>query len=123
MLDTLYVMQPLNKKTMISYIFLALASICNAIMDTLTHHFGYSIFKNKKEEFWNPNESWKFVNFLPFTKYRADAWHLFKSSMIIFICLAIVFANKLNIVDFVLLGTLWNIVFNIFYNHLLITKK
>ena len=116
-------MQPLNKKTMISYILLALASICNAIMDTLTHHFGYSIFKNKNEEFWNPNESWKFVNFLPFTKYRADAWHLLKSAMIIFICLAIVFANKFNIVDFVLLGTLWNIIFNVFYNYLLISNK
>jgi len=108
---------------MISYIFLALASICNAIMDTLTHHFSQSIFRNKNGDFWNPNISWRVATYIPYTKYKVDAWHLFKSSMIIFICLAIVFANKLNIVDFVLLGTLWNIVFNIFYNHLLISKK
>lgn len=123
MLGTFYVTQPQKIEPMISYLFLALASICNSIMDTLTHHFNYSIFKNKNEEFWNPNESWKFVNFLPFTKYRADAWHLLKSAMIIFICLAIVFADNLNMIDFILLGILWNIVFNVFYNHLLITKK
>jgi hypothetical protein len=108
---------------MISYIFLALASVCNATMDTLTHHFNYSIFKNKKEEFWNPNESWKYVNFLPFTKYRADAWHLLKSSMIVFMCASICFANNFTIYDFICLGILWNLTFNLFYNHLLITKK
>jgi hypothetical protein len=108
---------------MISYLLLALASICNSIMDTLTHHFSQSIFRNKNEEFWNPNVSWKFAFYLPYTKYKVDAWHLLKSAMIIFICLAIVFGNKLNIIDFILLGTLWNIVFNIFYNHLLISKK
>lgn len=108
---------------MISYIFLALASVCNAVMDTLTHHFSQSIFRNRNGDFWNPNVSWQYVNFLPYTRYRADAWHLLKSAMIIFICLAIVFADNLNIIDFVLLGTIWNIVFNLFYNHLLITKK
>jgi hypothetical protein len=108
---------------MISYIFLGFASICNAIMDTLTHHFSQSIFRNKNDKFWNPNISWQYNNFLPLTKYRVDAWHLFKSAMIIFICLAIVSAKKLNIIDFVLLGSLWNLVFNIFYNHVLINNK
>ena len=108
---------------MISYIFLALASICNSIMDTLSHHFANSIFEHKNPKYWNPNVSWMFANYLPYTKYKVDAWHLFKSAMIVFICLAIVFGNKLNIIDFILLGTLWNIVFNIFYNHLLISKK
>ena len=94
----------------------------NSIMDTLTHHYGYSIFKNLNPKWWNPNESWKYVNFLPLTKYRADAWHLSKSLMIIFICISIVNADDLNVFDFIFLGLLWNITFSFFYEHVLIKK-
>jgi hypothetical protein len=101
-----------------SYIFLAIAAIFNAIMDTLTHHFSTSVFKNKNEEFWNPNVSWKFATFFPYTKYRVDAWHLAKSAMIVNICLAIVSFNG-NWWEFFILGLLWNFSFNIFYNKIL----
>ena len=98
-------------------IFLILAAACNALMDTLQHHFSTSIFKSKDEKFWNPNVSWQYVTFLPYTKYRADAWHLAKSSMIIFLCFAIDFSWK-----GLILGILWNLTFNTFYNKIFIKK-
>jgi hypothetical protein len=102
----------------LTYIFLILAASCNAIMDTLQHHFSTSIFKNKNPKFWNPNVSWQFVNFLPFTKYRADAWHLAKSVMVINICISIVFFNGYWW-EFFIFGTVWNLTFNLFYNKIL----
>ena len=101
-----------------SYIFLILAAIFNAIMDKLTHHFSASIFKSKNPKFWNPNVSWQYVTFLPFTRYRADAWHLAKSAMIINICLSICFFNG-KWWEFVIFGTVWNLTFNLFYNKIL----
>ena len=98
-------------------IFLILAAACNALMDTLQHHFSTSIFKSKDEKFWNPNVSWQYVNFFPYTKYRADAWHLAKSAMIIFLCFAIDFSLK-----GLILGILWNLTFNTFYNKIFIRK-
>jgi hypothetical protein len=101
-----------------SYLFLILAAICNAFMDVTTHHFNYSIFKDKNPKFWNPNESWKYVNLLPFTRYRADAWHLAKSAMIINICISIVFFDGYWW-EFFIFGTVWNLTFNLFYNKIL----
>lgn len=95
-------------------IFLILAAVCNALMDTLSHHYSSSIFKYKNPQFWNPNVSWQYAKFLPFTKYRVDAWHLAKSAMIIFLCFAIDFSWK-----GLILGILWNLTFNCFYNKIL----
>jgi len=106
---------------MISFLFLMFAAALNAVMDTLTHHYSISIFKFKEPKFWNPNVSWQYVNFLPFTRYRADAWHLVKSAMIICICFAIVFFNGKWWYFFVF-GVVWNLTFNLFYNKILIRK-
>ena len=101
-----------------SYIFLILASICNACMDTLSFHFFNSVFCSLNPNFWNPNYSWAFEKLIPFTKYRVDAWHLFKSAMIVFFCLAIVFFNG-KLWEFIILGCVWNLTFNIFYEKIL----
>jgi len=105
----------------ISLMFLMFAAAFNAVMDTLTHHYSTSIFKFKNPQFWNPNVSWQYVNFLPFTRYRADAWHLAKSSMIFCICFAIIFF-KGEWYHFFIFGAAWNLTFNLFYNKLLIKK-
>lgn len=91
-----------------------LAAICNALMDTLEHHFDVSIFRNLNPKFWNPNVSWQYAYIIPFTKYKVDAWHLAKSLMII--CLAFACANTWYM--FIILGIIWNSVFNIFYNRI-----
>jgi hypothetical protein len=112
-----------------SLIFWVLAAICNSVMDTLVHHYSTSVFKKLNSAVWNPEVSWKSAAYLPYTKYKIDAWHLFKSAMIIFLALSIISAwifgpPLLNVwwfylITFVWLGVVWNGVFNLFYNHIL----
>lgn len=102
---------------MISAILLALAAICNAFMDaTENENFYESIFKVKNAKFWYKRESWKYA-----TKvfgWKFDAWHVFKSLMIIFMCLAIVFYKSVFAwwIDFLIAGAVWNIVFVFVYH-------
>ena len=131
---------------MISIIFWILAAICNAIMDTCSHHFPKSVF-SKYPYFWNTENSWKnkYVNW-PYNADRrkvkiwnwkfnypvqlTDSFHLFKMLMIVFICLSIVFFEPTpghnwiwKLLVFVIYGIVWNLIFNLFYNHILIKKK
>lgn len=116
-----------------SIIFFALAAICNAVMDVLTHHWDDCIFKQlKRSRYWNPSISWKnkYIDNDPgkpikkicfglFDKPFTDAWHLFKSLMVVFLALSAAFSfNQLAL--FVILGIAWNCIFNIFYNHILV---
>lgn len=126
---------------MISLFLIIIAAICNAIMDTLFHHYGISIFNKSKSLFWsNPyTTSWlnKYVDrdvkkglikykilFFKIEKPAAftDAWHFFKSLMIITIILSIVFYKVFFTwyFDFLILGIVWNLVFSLFYNKILI---
>jgi len=123
---------------LISFILVILASISNAIMDTLVHHHDTSIFKNHKTGFWSDalTVSWKnkYINGEPIkgrTKLFwiinipstfTDGWHLMKSSMIVFLIASIVLYKSLFgiFIDFVLIGFVWNLVFNFFYNVILI---
>ena len=101
---------------MLSAIFIILASICNAVMDILENENFYgSIFKNLDDRWWYKRESWKYAKRIFGWKY--DGWHVFKSSMIIFLMLAIVFYKPLfgQLADFVFFGTLWNSVFSLSY--------
>lgn len=129
---------------MISLIFLCLAAVCNACIDTLEFHFDKSVFNYYRWNlnWWNPTYSWynKYKGRNPQKGLRkwlwfdvpcVDAWHTFKSLMIVFICLSIAFADGIYsnpkwysyIVIVVMFGTIWNLTFNLFYNHLLIRKK
>lgn len=70
-----------------TFVFIALAAICNAGMDTLTHNFHQSIFRNLDQTFWNPIHSWKGKKL--FGWVRLDAWHLFKFGMIFSLAAAV----------------------------------
>ena len=89
-------------------------------MDNLKDHWYKSIFNKYNPDFWNPEISWK-KGFVKGTDYHMDAWHIFKSSMIISLVLAIVLYSPIicPIVDFMIYGAIWNLSFNIFYNHIL----
>lgn len=109
---------------MMGLIFLLLAAICKSVADTLQHHYYESVFKNRDPKWWNPAISWKYIHFLPFTKYRADAWHLANSGMIVFIILAAVLHryDQWHIAwywEVLAAGALWNLCFNLFYNKIL----
>lgn len=96
-------------------IYLSLAAIFNAIMDTLTYHFDTSVFKGLNPNWWNPNESWKYNNnFLGIV--RLDAWHLAKFGMIGSICMAMISYNQIlgNFSIFVL-PIIWSASFELFY--------
>ena len=102
----------------LSLIFIILASISNAIMDTVLYHHDRSIFKDYKTGFWSDTYfvSWKnkYVDGDP-KKGRVkwfwiinkpvqltDAFHFFKMLMIIFICLGLFliirFLAKINLI-------------------------
>ena len=117
---------------MISYILIILASICNAIMDVISFHYDNSIFNKLNRKFWDASISWKnkYVDYDKGDKRRkkllginiapafTDAWHFFKSLMIVLIVLAVVMYNPLfgKIIDFFAIGLIWNLCFGLFYN-------
>lgn len=115
----------------ISIVLFCLATIFDAIMDTLKDHFGVSIFKNKNPEFWNPAVSWnKGINF--FGSWGGprwmtlDAWHIFKTLKVASYAGAIVVAFTTEPVSWyyvpaLLIGAAFVrlIVFELFYRFLL----
>jgi hypothetical protein len=128
----------------VSIIWWILAAVCNAVMDTLSHHYPTSIFVNKDPKFWNPKISWK-------NKYKegvkamgpafylstgilvafTDAWHLFKSIQIVLIVVSIItfpYSYQFCFLDVVwlnqlawllLYGIAWNVPFSFMYNRVL----
>jgi len=124
---------------MVSLLFICLAAICNAIMDTLSHHYPVSIFKYKDKQWWDPSVSWRNkynlgkvylgrrkFNGLIIPVFLTDAWHLFKQLMIVFIFLSIVTFENICVNDifgFVVIlliyGFSWWAFFTLFYKRIL----
>lgn len=125
---------------MISLVFVALAAVCNSLMDTSAHHYDQSIltrFGNR--QFWDASISWKnkYVDWDNNDRRRTrlfgifikpvsltDSWHLFKRLMLIFISLAIVTysGNNLYIMlkNCILTLIVWNVTFHLFYHKILL---
>lgn len=110
---------------MISLSLILLASIFKAIADTLQHHYDTSVFRKLPFQYWNPNESYKYIKFIPLTKFRPDAWHLANSAMIVSFILAVIFYEQQLKWFWELLigGTTFNIMFGLFYDVILRRKK
>jgi hypothetical protein len=116
---------------MVSLILWALAPIFNAIMDLVENeNFYQSIFSKTKEVnqlgFWYKRESWKYAKKI--FGYKLDAWHIAKSIMIILVTVSSVVAYYQKpviswYIDLALRGLIWNLVFNLFYNHIFRIKK
>lgn len=118
----------------IIYLAIALAALCNAVMDVLQFHFHLSVFKYFNAQYWNPEISWmnKYVNNNPLMGLKkimgitipavlTDAWHLFKSLMIGFLLFAIALAaqSPAELYHFVGYSITWNVVFLLFYKKIL----
>jgi hypothetical protein len=116
-------------------------------MDTSNHHYSVSIFRNYNPMWWNGEISWKnkyidgnsnlgfrklfpnkkgFMGSINYPVQLTDAWHFFKTLMIVFLVLSIITFDKTIMVNpygyitvFVVYGIIWNIFFNIFYNKIL----
>lgn len=103
---------------MITLLLISLAAIFKAVADTLQHHFDTSVFSKLNLKFWNPVVSCEFAPFIPFTKYRLDAWHLANSGMIIcFIAAASINDSIFSfwIINLTMLGIIYNLIFELFY--------
>lgn len=114
---------------MVSLIFIFIAAVCNAVMDKTQFHYHKSIFKTLNPYFWNGEISWrnKYINRDPLQGLKSipvqftDAFHLFKSLMIIFFAVAVVTYNQMinSIIDLLIMGACWNGTFNCFFNKIL----
>jgi len=89
---------------MMYIIFMALAGLAEAVMDTIQFHYSSSIFSKFDSEFWDPSISWKnkykggepgagpkFWGSTTFFVGITDAWHLFKLLRNLFLFIAIFF--------------------------------
>jgi hypothetical protein len=118
-----------------------MAAVCNAVMDVISYHwYGSSLVNKVSAAWWNPDFSWrnKYSGRDPKNGLRkwwifdvpcTDAWHTFKSLMVVFVVLSVI-TFDLGVVDlwwvrvvaFCVYGIVWNVVFNLFYNKILRNK-
>jgi hypothetical protein len=136
---------------MITLFLIFLVGVCNATMDVLFTRYDKSIFKKFNPSWWNPQESWTWKWSMPlreptkkwyyfgfYPKYEerfpysstifvwlTDAWHLFKSFMILFVVLGIVCYTPLisPLIDWLIYYVTWTFTFTILYDYLFIIKE
>ena len=130
---------------MLSILFLALAGMCNAIMDKINFHWDDSIFKGSKLEWWaNPDVSYKnkwknnsnslggekFPGSSTVFVWVTDLWHFAQSFMITFFVLGTLFygdgivtifgSNWINMVcDLIILKGAFSLSFELFWSVIL----
>lgn len=113
---------------MLNIIYPILVGLLIAVMDRTSEEVAYnnSVFRNLNRKWWLKSVSWEYVNFLPFTKYRPDAWHLTKSLLIIVISCMAVFPFKVFdswILNIFLNASIITATFVVFYDYILKRKK
>jgi hypothetical protein len=128
---------------MVSIFFIALAGICNSIMDTIQFKFIESIFSKypKLRQWSNPTFSWKnkwkngdpkqgerFLGSSTMFVWVTDLWHFSQSLMITFFCLAAIcykpcFYTSNYIINLflqlIILKTTFSLCFEIFWSKIL----
>jgi len=103
---------------LISSICIILAAICNAVMDRVENeNFFVSIFKKLNQKFWYKRESWKYAKKI--FGWKFDSWHVSKSLMI---CILLIPISN-NIIEYIIYGILWNIIFLLFYKKIFKNEK
>jgi len=111
---------------MITYLLIVLAALFNSVMDKTkdTIQYNSSLFGKLgwNPKFWNDQVSEHI--FILGTKYKPNAWHISKSCMLTSLFLAIIYYKPfIPIVDFICMGAVWVMPFNLFYNHILKFNK
>ena len=109
------------------FICFILAGFFKAVADTLADHFEVSVFKKLNSKFWNKSVSSEHAKYLPFTKYKWDAWHLANSGEIVSFCSAFGIAISKHyphyafgtIAGVAASGLVFILSFNLFYNKIL----
>lgn len=109
------------------------AAFFKSVADTCAHHYSTSVFRFRDPRFWNAEISGQYSHRLRFTSYPVDAWHLSTSGCLcmlftlpaaeLFFPLPIPTIWWVWVLVYIVYGTLFIQVFNLFYNKLLIIKK
>jgi hypothetical protein len=113
-------------------ILIILAACCNSIMDIVENeNFNSSVFARHDYRFWYKRVSWKYAGKI--FGYKIDAWHLFKSTMILLLCGVVITYHYIPLfrcemiwqssyawmADALIFGIAWNLPFNLLYNKIL----
>jgi hypothetical protein len=123
--------------TILGLLFVAAASVSEAIMDKIQFHYDISIFSQYKykQTFWNPNLSWvnkwkdssakqeKFLGSSTIFVFTTDAWHLFKffRNTFLFIGLPLLSFGSMNVILAAILARIiYGLIFTICFDKLLI---
>ncbi|WP_407522639.1 hypothetical protein PDL71_15370 [Lacibacter sp. MH-610] len=105
----------------ITYLLIFLAAAMNAIMDRTENivAFNRSVFSHADKRFWCKEISWQYA--AKVFGWKADVWHIAKSSMIILLAFAMVFFESTGHwwLDILAIGAAWNGTFNLFYHKIL----
>ncbi len=125
----------MNLKNIFSPIFVLIAGIAKAIMDTLQFHFSNSIFANLNKQWFDPSVSWenKYTMARWFPDTFTDCWHESQAVFLFFIFAAMIFFQPIFnywklprwvnlILDLILLRAIFGFGFVLFYNFLLVKK-
>ena len=81
-----------------------LAAICNAIMDTIDHHFVTSYFATWGD-WWAGGIAYSSTDWYWYKPFAHDAWHFFKQVMVLcFLCAVVKYHQRLW---FCLMGYKW----------------
>jgi len=107
---------------LLSLLFFAIAAVCNAVMDRTENApaFNKSVFNHFDVKFWLKEVSWQYATKV--LGWKADCWHIAKSFLVIFIVISIMTYSPIlgGVFDFIIFWIAWNLVFNLFYNKLLV---
>lgn len=110
-------------------ILIFLAAFFYAVHEVVDNHFSISVFNKKNPAFWDGQQSWKTAKRI--FNYPVDAKHLASSGMIVMMCLSTCIAQfsqfQIKFLNWweqlIACGIIWIIVFNTFFNHILVAKK
>lgn len=127
---------------MVSLLLVILASILNAAMDTLNARYHRSVFYNGKwpnfNKFTNPASSWQnkwkggnrdngelFFGSSTFLVWTTDAWHLFKTLMLLCFSIAIVTYTPIihPLIDAIAYWIVFGVVFELFWSRVFLIKN
>jgi hypothetical protein len=127
---------------MTSLLLIILAAIINAAMDTLNASYHRSVFYNEKwlklNQFVNPATSFKnkwkngdktkgelFFGSSTFLVWTTDAWHLFKTLMLLCFSVAVVTYNPMihPLIDAITYWIVFGIVFELFWSKIFLKSK
>ncbi len=103
----------------VNALFVLLACLCNAGMDSLKHSYETSFAKNWSEQYWNPAISWlnKYGTKLP--DALTDGWHLLKMLMLGFMMIAMSYGVTpewyYDLFLFIVYAIVWNVPFPYMY--------